>query len=249
MSSLHINTAALQKYVTKLDKIGKNAIPMAARNALYDTVMDVKQVTMPASAGSEFTQRRKNFFSANSKFIPAKGLDLSTMQASVGFYENKLSNTSTNYAVKDLQQQEHGGTIDSKAFIPMKGARAGAKGNIRPNARLSAMKSKVVVARNLSAGKSKGEKFLNAVFKAGPGGFVLGSTKRGENILWRVNSLSSNINTHDLDLTPLYDYSKGRSIHVNQTNFMKEASEKSAKKMPLFFLKQAKKQLQKYYGT
>ncbi len=250
MARLDINTDAFVKYTSKLEAISKKAIPTAVKNTLYDTVLDVKQVTMPASAASEFTQRRKNFFSANSKFIPAKGLDMKTMQASIGFYENKLSNASTNFAVKDLEQQEHGGVIDGKSYIPMSPSRSGGKGNVRPNARLRAIRKNkgIIVARNMSQGKTKEQKFINAVLKAGPGGFVLGSTKKGENILWRVNSLSSNLQTRDLDLTPLYDYKKGRSVHVEQTNFMKEASEKSAKKMPRFYLQHAQKLIKKYYG-
>jgi hypothetical protein len=245
---LNINTDAVVKYTNKLEKIQKSALPIAIRSTLNDAVFDVKTRTMPASAKTEFEQRRKNFFTANSKFDPAKGLSINSMKATVGFYENKLIDQSTNYSVKDLEQQERGGKIDGKSFIPMSPSRIGGTGNVRPNARLKAIKEKnIVVSRNLSKGKSKAEKFILAIYKAGPGGYVLGGDTRGENILWRVNSLSSVLKTKKLDITPLYDYVKGRSIKVNKTDFMKEASLKTAKRLPEFYIKNAQKQLKKHY--
>lgn len=245
----NINTDATVKFTNRLEKIQKVALPIAVRSTLGDLVFDVKTRTMPQGVQQEFTQRRKNFFTANSKFEPAKGLSINSMKATVGFYENKLTNASTNYAVKDLEQQEHGGTINEKQFIPMKPARVGGKGNVRPNSRLKAIKDHgIIVARNLSGGKTKGEKFIRAMYKAGPGGFVLGGTKKGENILWRINSLPTGLNHGTgLDITALYDYSKGRSVHVEKTEFMKEASLRTAKRMPELYAKNANKQLQKYY--
>lgn len=247
---LNINTGALVKFTNELEKINKSALPVAIRSTLNDAVFDIKTRTMPQSAASEFTQRRKNFFTANSKFEAAKGLSINSMKAAVGFYENRLTDSATNYSVKDLQQQEHGGTIHEKQFIPMAPARVGGKGNVRPNARLKSIKQHgIIVARNLSGGKTKGEKFIRAMYKAGPGGYVLGGTTKGENVLWRINSLPTGINHGSgLDITALYDYSKGRSIHVDKTEFMKEASLKSASRLNEFYRKNASKQLKKHYN-
>lgn len=245
----NVNTSAVIKYTNKLEKIQKSALPIAIRSTLNDAVFDVKTRTMPQSAQQKFTQRRKNFFTANSKFDSAKGLSINSMKATVGFYENKLTNAATNYAVKDLEKQERGGTINEKQFIPMAPARVGGEGNVRPNARLKAIKNHgIIVARNLSGGKTKAEKFIRAMYKAGPGGFVLGGTKKGENILWRINSLPTGLSHGTgLDITAMYDYSKGRNVHVEKTAFMKEASLRTAKRLPDFYAKNANKQLQKYY--
>lgn len=248
MFTLNVNTDACIGLTNKLEKINRSALPLAIRDSLNMAAKDVKQVTMPASARSEFTQRQKNFFTANSRFEYAQGFNINSMKATVGFYENKLANASTNYAVKDLERQEHSGNIGGKSFIPLSTARIGSKGNVRSVFRLKKIRERGIVNARNQTGANKKEKFIKAVFKAGPGGYVLGSTIKGENILWKVNSLSSNLKTKKLDLTPLYDVSKNRSVKVNATHFMKEASLLSAKKMEGFYIANAQKQMKKYYG-
>lgn len=245
---LNINTNGCVVLTNKLEKISRSALPVAIRGALNQTVKDIKQNTMPASARDKFNQRQKNFFTANSKFEYAKGFKINDMKAMVGFYENKLSNATTNFAVKDLEEQEHGGGIGSKAFIPMAASRISGKGNVKAAFRLKKIRERGFVDMRKQRAATKSERFIKAVFKAGSGGFVLGSTKNGENILWRINSLSSKINTKNLDLTPLYDYSKGRSVKVHATAFMKQATMVSANRMESYYISQAKTQLQKYYG-
>lgn len=242
----NVNTNNIVKFSNLLDRIGKSALPKAVMGTLNDAVFDVKTVTMPSFA-SEFINRKETFFKANSKFEKASGNNINTMKSTVGFFENKLANQNTNYAVKDLEEQENGGAIGGKAFIPLDTARVGKSfsKNVKPNARLYKLKeSRFINARN-QKGKSKSEKFINAFFKAGVGGYILGSETKGENIVWRVNSISTNIKTKKLDITPLYDYKKGRSVMVKPTHFMKKASERTAKSLDAFFMKRATAQLNK----
>lgn len=242
---LNINTDALVAFTNKLEKAHKSALPVAVRGTLNDAVFDVKTNTMPGTSDNVFENRQKNFFKANSKFIKAEGFNINSMKSYVGFYENKLKNQSSNYAVKDLEQQEHGGTIDRKTFIPLDTARTGKSKNklVKREYRLSNI-DRIVKARN-QKGISKKQKFIAAIYKAGQGGFVLGGPKMGENFLWRVNTLSSNLKTRELDVVPLYDYSKGRSVKVQRTEFMEKASGMSANKMDTFYINQATRQLKK----
>ena len=99
---------------------------------------------------------------------------------------------------------------------------------------------KIVDSRKAN-GKSDKEKFIKSVIHAGVGGFVLGNTN---NILWRVNSIKG-LRKGELKLTPLYTFKKGRKVNVKSTNFMKEATEETAKKIDDFYYIQAKKQFDK----
>jgi hypothetical protein len=240
---IDINTDAAVVFTDILERIGKSALPNAVRETLSKTALDVKQKTMPRTADVEFTNRRKNFFKANSVVDFAKGRDINTMRSTVGFTSQKLTG-GNNFAVKDLEQQEYGGKIDGKSFIPLDPARVGKSysKSVRANARIS--KLKFIVARN-QKGVSKEQKFTAAIFKAGIGGNVLGSTKKGENIVWRVQRLNK---LGKPMLVPLYDYSKSRKIKVKKTNFMEKSAVLSQKKMDEIYVIEAKKQVDRYLG-
>lgn len=247
MIQLNINTDSAVKFTNALEKLHRSALPSAIRGALNDAAFDVKTNTMPHHSAIEFKNRVPNFFKANSKVEKAMGFDVNTMKATVGFVEGALRG-GNNFAVRDLNEQESGGTIDKKSFIPLDPARTGKSSDkpVRPNARLKSI-GKIVNARN-QKGASKSSKFINAVLRAGVGGFVLGSTKKGENILWRVDGLSSNVKTKKFTpkLTALYDWKQGRSVHVQGRSFMKKASLESSKKIEGYYIKQALRQIQKF---
>lgn len=240
----NINTDAVVSFTNTLEKMGKTMLPDVIRGTLNDAVYDVKTKTMPAASGV-FIHRSKNFFKANSKFEKATGNNIGGMRATVGFFSNNLIGSS-NYAVRDLQQQEKGGTIEGRSFIPLDSARTSGSHTkmVRPNARLNAIK-RIVKAKN-QKGKTKAEKFVNAVLKAGTGGFVLSSNSNGDNILWRVDALKSNVKRKKFEpkLTALYDYSKDRSIKIKRpTHFMQKATIMSAKKLDGFFLVRANRKI------
>lgn len=241
---ININNSSIVKFTNILEKLKKSALPVAIRGTLNDAVFNVKTDTMPNSANKEFTVRQKNFFVANSKFEPAKGLDIGRMQATVGFYENKLTGNN-NYAVKDLEQQEKGGAIDGKTFVPTVLARRGRtnRGLVKPNYRIKAIRGKGIVNADKMKGKfhkfTKAQQFIAASRKAGPGGYVLYN-----NLLLQVNSIDGK----QIDASPIYTVRKGRSVSVKATNFMAQASLKSAEKLDDFYLKQADRQVKKYYG-
>ena len=115
---------------------------------------------------------------------------------------------------------------------------------VKPANRLSRIlkSNKIVIARNVGKG-SKRQKFIIAIHKAGPGGYVLGSNLKGENTLFRVDSIRGHNN---FSLTPLYDYRGGRKVGVQKTGFMAISSLKSANKLHGFYMAQAKFWINKY---
>lgn len=237
MAILNINTDALVIFTNKLEKMHRSALPLAIRGTLNNAAFDVKQKTMPKSAASTFTERKKNFFKANSRVEMAKGFNINKMASMVGFISNKLKGE--NFAVKDLEQQEHGGTINKKSFIPLDSSRGGNKARpVRPINRLSKI-SNIVNQKNLRGPKK--QRFIKAARKAGVGGVFLGGTSEGKETLFRVKSISK----RGFRLIPIYSFKKGRNVKVKPTFFMKKASIISAKKMNRFFIDQAKRQFNK----
>src|SRR5690606_16933932 len=110
---------------------------------LTKTARHVKDVTMPKTS-KVFVRRAPNFFKANSKWERAEGFDIKKMKATVGFYSNRLVKQATNYAVRDLEQQEKGGNIRGRAFIAMRQARTG-RGLVRPGLRMDDIQNKMIV--------------------------------------------------------------------------------------------------------
>lgn len=243
MPGFDVNTNASVVYAAKLEKLHRSAFPNAVREALNSVAFDVKQKSLLRSADAEFIRRQPNFFRANSKVDMARGWDINSMVSTIGM----VSLNGNNHAVDDLEQQERGGAISGRSFIPAAGdgrksaARAGDnfKRNIRRKARISGI-GKVVNASGFAATSEMG-RMAKASRAAGIGGYILSG-----NMLWRVNSFKST--SRGLDITALYSYKKSRSVHVNATHFMEKASLSSMRAMDMFFIKAAQKQLAKYYN-
>lgn len=240
MYAFHVNTDSSVILANRLERISRSAFPVAVRTVLNKAAFDVKQNTMLKTSAQKFEIRQKNFFKANSRVEMAKGFSVNTMQSQVGFISNRLKG-SQNYAVKDLEAQESGGTIKKKSFIPLTSARGGKNKLVKPGFRLGSIK-KIVQTKDIE-GKSEREKFVKSVIHAGVGGHVI-SNFSGKKTLWRINTL--NPITKKFKAVPLYSFRKGRSVHVDNTSFMKTASKFSAKKMEKWFDDEARKQFFKH---
>lgn len=235
---LNVNTDAVVKLTNKLEKLNRSAFPVAVRGALNSAALDMKQKTIISSSDDNFIKRKPSFFKAASKVNFATGFAVNSMQSQVGFKGDSQ-------AVDDLEQQEKGGDIGSRSFVSMNPARVGGayKKNIRPNARLKALK--IVDAKNAKGAKGANdkEKFIKSVIHAGVGGAVLADYK-DKKIVWRVNSLNKT-DLKTLKLTPLYTYEKGRKVKVDRTDFIKEAAAVTQQKIDGFYIASAQKQFDK----
>jgi hypothetical protein len=245
---ININADAAVVFANKLEKINKSALPAAIRNTLNAAAFDVKKNTMPAAAKGAFIQRKPTFFKANSKVRPASGSSVRSMQAIVGF--TPLSGKGN--TVEDLQEQEYGGSIGGRAFIPLKKARAGGSWNknVRSKMRIGTIKTKIVDMGNAGPKNAKNprQKFIKSAVHAGKGGFILGDRKtgRGNRILWGVNSLRRKNGNIVVKATPLFAVKAKRKVKVRGTGFMKGASIKSGSIMEAEFAKHAERQIAKY---
>lgn len=254
---ININSDALVTYANALEKLHRSALPVAIRQTLNDTAFGMKKNTLPGSAKKSFKERQPNFFKANSKAIPAQGFDINTMASTVAMVSSGLHSPSTNYAVRDLEQQESGGTIKAKTFIAQKGARRG-KGNVKPGFRLDDMKqNKFITATRKSKSKfgktirvSLKQAFIRAAIMAKATGinFVLGNRNtNGFRTLSIINSVSTKRKSGKLDIhrTALYSVKGGRAVEVSRHNFMKRAAMEAHLTMEASFIKNAQKQFKK----
>lgn len=250
---LNVGTDELVAYTAKLEKLHRSSFPYAVRTALNSAAFDVKQNTLLKSADRNFQKRRNNFFKANSHVNMAKGWDIDQMRSEIGMVPLQ----GDNYAVDDLEQQEYGGKIKGKSFIPLDKSRTGKsyKKMVKAATRISKIENLVIASkirsRKTKSGtsvsvSSKGEKFVVAVHVAGRGGFVMDSYK-SKQIVWRVNSLNKT-RGGSFKLTPLFSYEKGRSIDIDKPKyFMKEAATETSKKIADFYIEEAERQINKVF--
>jgi len=238
---LNINTDAVVKHTNTLEKLHKSALPVAIRGSLNSAAFDVKISTMPLSAKRAFIQRNKTFFKANSRVEQAKGFDVKTMMAVVGFIDNNLKG-GNNFAVKDLEQQEQGGKIKRKSFIPTDVGRGGSSAKlVRPMNRLSKINN--IIDSTKASGNSRKQRFIRAAIRAGKGGHVIGNFPNQK--LYRITGIRKSSSGIKILSKGIYFFKKGRSIGVDPTNFMKLASLQSGKKIEQFFIKKAKAQIER----
>jgi hypothetical protein len=243
---IDINTDAAIVFSDILERIGKSALPNAVRETLSKTALDVKQKTMPQTAETLFTNRRKNFFKANSVVDFAKGKDINSMRSAVGFNSQKLKG-GNNFAVKDLEQQEYGGDIDGKSFIPLDNARIGKsyKKSVRANARISGFKNLPNVS-NAKGANWKQRAIKTAVF-TGVGKYMLATSGRVGSI-YKITSIRRDNGNTVFKKIKMYSYDKNRNVKVRATGFMEKSADISQKKMNDIYAVESKKQIDRYLG-
>jgi len=223
LAQFNINSDKLVWFTNELEKMHRSKLPNAVRNTLNNAAFDLKKKQVLLSAKSEFTERRKNFFKASSRVERAKGFNIRSMSSLVGFIP-------FSEAVENLQQQEYGGKVKKRSFVPMDPSRTS-----KSRAKLVARKNQLGRIRNIDKIQDK-KKFRRVIASVGKGGHVL-----YKDTLFTVKT----INRKKVKLTPLYSYKQGREVSVKPTGFMRKASLMSANKMETFFLINARKQMMK----
>lgn len=248
MLSINVNTSAVVIFTNKLEKMKRSALPISVRNTLSRTAMDVKRVTMPEASEKHFVNRNKTFFKANSRVEFAKGWEVNSMKAIVGFTPHTAR--ANEEAVRELRQQEHGGDIDSRSFIPMDESRSGGIATpVRPMNRLARIRSQIGDLKNIPdvrkapRVRSGRQAYVKTAMMAGERGFIIAGL-HGKRILYRINSIRRVGTGMKIKSTPIYSLKSGRSVQIkDDTHFMREASLRSAKKMEKFYIEEANKQI------
>lgn len=240
---LNINSDAVVKFTRTLESLGKEVLPEVVRTVLNGAAYGVKKKTMPKEA-DRFAKRKPTFFKANSTVVPAVGLDLRTMKSEVGFVPKPGDRS---HSVEDLEQQEHGGGIGNRAFIPLKGARVGGAWNrmVRKDTALANIGDDIVDSLDAKGANDK-VKFVKSAIHAGKGKFVIGTTrKNGARMLMRIRSLKRVGGNTMVNSEAVYTVKAGRSVttHTRFRRFMATASMTSARKMEADYVKVAERKI------
>lgn len=249
MPILNINSEAVRQHTQRLGQMHRSAMPVSIREALNKTAFDVKLRTMPDES-NVFVHRTKNFYKANSKVETAKGFDVNSMRATVGFVENSGTQQQ---AVQDQEQQENSGGIGGRAFIPLNAARTGGAytRNVRAANRISQIRSKIVDSADMAG--TKGQAYTRAAFKAKKGGYVIGNqvNSKGNKMLVRINSVhrmgkgEKKPGDTVVNSTALFAVKAGRNVHPQAKHFMRKASLTSESRMEGFYIAAAEKRFSK----
>lgn len=237
--ALNINDSAAVKHTQRLLQMQKSDLPIAVRQALNSAAFDVKQNTMP-EASMVFIHRKPTFFQANSKVVQARGFEIGQMRSTIGFVPKADSRDTS---VSDLEQQEEGGDISGRAFIPLKENRVGSSwaGNVRAAGRWRRVQNQIVDA-NDSKAKNDAGKVKSSAKYAGVGGLVIGTkvNSNGNRMVWRIMALGAK-----MKLQPMFVVKKGRKVNPKATHFMRKASIKSGLKLEEYYVKHAEQRISK----
>lgn len=243
---LNINSDAVVAFTNKLEKMHRSLLPAAIRETLSKTALNVKQKTMPKTAKDEFEDRtRGNFWKGNSSVEFAKGYDISNMKSTVGFLSTKLKG-GKNHAVKDLEQQEHGGNIDGRSLIPLEKARVSNSFNRIPQKKYRISDIKNFVNSKDSNAKTDKAKWFSSVNHAGVGGFIISNKEngKGNRFVYEILKITKGLDTQ-AKVKPIFALKKDRQINVKPQKFMQKSALISATSMEKTFILEAQRQIQR----
>jgi hypothetical protein len=241
MARINIDNSKVVAFTNKLEKMRKSDLPVVINQTLNDAAFDVKTRSMPKSVKSTFTERNKSFFRSVSRVKKSSGFNINNQKSQVGF----IGSGSKKEAVKGLEDQERGGTIQDRGFIANDEARTGKSNSRQVSAKNRLGKVKFIDARK-SKGNTKKQKWMAAAFKSKETGVaVLGNHigKGGARTVSRIRSIKRTKGGIKIKRTILYSYKEGRKIKVKATHFMRRASNESGLKIDNFFIKNAKKRI------
>ena len=222
----NINSKKTVVFADKLEQLSRTALPNVVRKTLNAAAMDVKKRTLPASAASTFTTRKKNFFRALSRVEFASGHSVNNMASKVGMMD-------TSKAVDNLDEQERGGTIGGRKYIPVDKARISSSRN-----KLVRKKNKGVGTKTIVKPKAGKGYWKSAAMKAGVGALIQGSFSP---IVFRIKRIKKS----KISLEPVYMKRKTSTFTVKGTGFSSRAAYMSQSRMPQLFNWEAEKRFKR----
>lgn len=240
MPIININSDAVVAHTARLERLRRSAIPNAVRNTLNRAAFDVKTDTM-LKESDVFIHRRPTFFKANSRVETAKGGNVDSMAATVGFIP-KAGDTS--HSVEDLQEQETGGNIKGRAFIALPAARTGNSWskNVRAKNRLANIKTRIADPKKNMPRLGAKQAFIFTAAAAGVGAFIMNT---GHTRLLEIKAITREKGDTKVKAVIVDSIKKGRQAHIKPTHFMAKASDKSAHKMNGYFIAEAEIQIER----
>lgn len=239
---LDINNKEVRDYTNTLRQMHRSDLPIVIRQTLNDTAFDVKRNTLEQEFKSQFVRRNKSFLRSQSGVKKADGWNVNAMYSQVGISPKGDGAESAN----ELSLQEFGGA-KKKPLVYMRQARGnsnkrmvqgskyynkfdkirGDHANVKRHSRKSNFVASAIMAHRLG-------KLLIWDSKSGQTVFLINSIYLGAHGVVKVNA------------TPIADYENNRMLRLKARPFVKPAGEKSYLKQETFYLRNARKRLNKY---
>ena len=246
----NINANGIVQYTEKLEKLNRSALPVAVRQTLNSQAFQTKSKELIEEYNKAFTVRAKTVPRAFSKVKAAQGFDIKKMKSMVGMTDRKRGGSSEQVG-RDMEQQQQGGRIGGRTFIPLDTARTSNSRSkrVRKKNRLSGVKK--VVDSSVNKARSEKQSFVKssiyAANKYGTGVYLTHRNKRGKRTLYRINKVGRTIRTRKLfiGVTPVYSEEKGRSVRVKGIRFTHRAALRVNKRVGRIFAKHAEDQFKK----
>jgi len=247
LATLNINTSEIVAFTAKLERMHRSNLPIAVRETLNTIALkEIKQNSLLKTASKKFDDRSNgSFFRSNSKVVFAKGFNVSQMKAVVGMSTDKKTGKSGQSA-KDFEEQESGGSIGGRSFIPLEASRTSNSWNRKPKRayRIADIKEKIIDSKDNIKGRSDAEKWVLSSIYAGVGGLVIGTKESpdGNRFVFKINKIFREENkTIVAHSKALFAYKKNRSVKVQPTRFMETSTLIGIKKLNSTFVKEAEK--------
>ncbi len=238
-----VDTKEILKLTARLTSIHRAAFPNAVRFTLNDLAFDVKKNTLfPVLSQTEMIIRSPQFFKRYSGIEKATGWDISAMQSQVGM----MPSGEASKAVTRLKEQEEGGTLQERSFIPDKKVRTGS--TERGRVRRSGYLSKLSLAGHISKGDKPGLIRTVTGTRISSGGSGKGNVIIYGSVLYEIQGFKRirKTDTIKLHLKKLYTYKKDRKINLKPQRFMQSSAMESGEKLQALFNQNAERQIAKF---
>ncbi|WP_181899556.1 hypothetical protein [Flagellimonas nanhaiensis] len=219
MGAFNVNMDAAIALTAKLERINRSAFPVAVRQTLNDAAFTTKKM-VPKVAAQKFTTRQKNFFKAFTIVNKAEGYNVNRMVAETGINSNKPRGTKV---AVGLEQQEKGGTVMGRKFVPHNKARV--SGSFHKKV------SKLNLLTSLKYGTPKSRI---------KGSNIILIKKGSKGTLFRVRNLKTKTK-----LTPLYTYRRTKKSRVDSRPFVSPSATFARSKMLEYYKKNAEFQFKR----
>jgi hypothetical protein len=238
-----VDTKEIVKLTAQLTSVHRAAFPNTVRFTLSDLAFDVKKNTLlPALSQSEMIIRSPQFFKRYSGARKAIGWDINAMQSQVGM----MPSGGVTKAVTRLKQQEEGGTLPDRSFIPDIKVRTGA--NQRGRVRRSGYMNRLSLVGHISRGNKPGLIRTVTGTRISGGGSGKGNVIIYGSVLYEIQGFKRirQSDTIKLHLKKLYAYRKDREIHLKPQRFMQRSALQSGQKLQELLNRNAERQLKKF---
>lgn len=219
-------------YSHKLSKMHKSALPNTVRFTLNDLAKDVKTKTLQEESKEQFEVRKPTFFKRYSGFQQAGGYNIARMKSTVGMVKGADSKS---VASTQIGEQQTAGTVENKSYLPSENMRT-SKGLVKKKY-LDEIKKRPI--------KTNGKNYAKNWAKAKKSGRTLLVVKNGRGVVV-VSTRKLKRKTNNLQTRLIASYKKNRNIDLTTKKpFLNNAAIKSGQKMEMFYIRNAKRQIER----